>query len=105
MKDNKLIAEFMGLEVLYRPNSNGFIEISDTELCDVDDLMYHTSWDWLMPVVQKIESLGYVFTIQGGKAEYGEMISETRCFIAEDKLSSTYKAVVEFIKTYNDERQ
>ncbi len=63
---------------------------------------YHTSWDWLMPVVQKIESLGYVFTIQGGKAEYGEMISKTQSFIAEDKLSSTYKAVVEFIKQYND---
>ena len=61
-------------------------------------LMFHSSWDWLMPVVQKIESLGYVFTIQGGKAEYGEMISETQCFIAEDKLSSTYNAVVEFIK-------
>jgi len=62
---------------------------------------YHTSWDWLIPVVEKIESLGYVFTIQGGKAEYGEMISETQCFIAEDKLSSTYQAVVEFIKEYN----
>jgi len=64
---------------------------------------YHTSWDWLMPVVQKVESLGYVFTIQGGKAEYGEMISETQSFIAKDKLSSTYQAVVEFIKAYNDE--
>jgi hypothetical protein len=54
-----------------------------------------------MPVVEKIESLGYVFTIQGGKAEYGEMISETRCFIAENKRSSTYNAVVEFINQYN----
>jgi len=71
---------------------------------DLQDLQYHTSWDWLMPVVQKIESLGYVFTIQGGKAEYGEMISETQCFIAEGKLSSTYKAVVEFIKEYDNGR-
>ena len=82
MKDNKLIAEFMGVKPpLY--------------------MEYHTTWDWLMPVVEKIESLGYVFTIQGGKAEYGEMISETRCIIAEGKLSSTYKAVVEFIKLIN----
>ena len=86
MKDNKLIAEFMGAEY------------TGTRVKD-----YDTSWDWLMTVVQKIESLGYVFTIQGGKAEYGEMISETRCFIAEDKLSSTYKAVVEFINQYNNE--
>jgi pyoverdine/dityrosine biosynthesis protein Dit1 len=38
---------------------------------------------------------------KGGKAEYGEMISETRCFIAENKRSSTYNAVVEFINQYN----
>ena len=87
MNDNKLIAEFMGLEY------------TGSRLKDFD-----TSWDWLIPVVQKIESLGYVFIIQGGKAEYGEMISETRCFIAEDKLSSTYKAVVEFIKQYNQNK-
>ena len=61
MKSDRLIAEFMGYEILYRPNSNGFIEISETELCDVDDLQYHTSWDWLMPVIEKIETLGYTF--------------------------------------------
>ena len=102
MKDNKLIAEFMG--------RGGTFNHDKTMICtgifpDTMTLMkYHTSWDWLMPVVEKIESLGYVFTIQGGKAEYGEMISETRCFIVEDKLSSTYKAVIEFIKEYNNER-
>ena len=98
--ESKLIAEFLGYEIFYRPYSNGFIKLSETELCDVDDLEYHTSWDALMPVVEKRESLGYVFTIQGGKAEYGEMISETQCFIAEDKLSSTYNAIIEFIKWY-----
>jgi hypothetical protein len=35
MESNKLIAEFMGHEILYRPYSNGFIELSDTQLCDV----------------------------------------------------------------------
>ena len=101
-KNNKLIAEFMGC-------THPFNEITDATLYNVShgtfelsELRYDASWDWLMPVVQKIESLGYVFTIQGGKAEYGEMISETRCFIAENKRSSTYKAVVEFIKDQNN---
>ena len=85
---NTMLAEFMGLSI------EGGVQADYMP----HELKYHTSWDWLMPVVQKIESLGYVFTIQGGKAEYGEMISETQCFIAEDKLSSTYNAVVEFIK-------
>jgi len=92
MENNKLIAEFMGLEVLYRPNSNGFIEISDTELCDVDDLIYHRSWDWLMPVVQKCfevaEHEDDFFAISGNLPY----------------MDSTYKAVVEFIKQYNDEQ-
>ena len=126
MKDNKLIAEFMigawNLENLNMQCDNSYDLYSVSELSDVfthiesddldakhffipDEMLFHISWDWLMPVVQKVESLGYVFNIQGGKAEYGEMISETQCFIAEDKLSSTYKAVVEFIKEHNDARQ
>ena len=117
MKNNKLIAEFMGAvgTPKYNPTEwdvyiTGCLDVdSDDENAQhfytPDEMKYHTSWDWLMPVVQKIESLGYVFTIQGSKAEYGEMISETRCFIAEDKLSSTYQAVVEFIKEYNDGEQ
>ena len=94
---NILIAEFM------QKGSEGF-GFYDFDGCHyrLNGLKFYSSWDWLMPVVQKIESLGYVFTIQGGKAEYGEMISETRCFIAENKRSSTYKAVVEFIKNQNN---
>ncbi len=93
---NKLIAEFM--EVVFHDDENQYYNADGLYIGNA--LQYHTSWDWLMPVVQKIESLGYLFTIQGGKAEYGEMISKTQCFIAEDKLSSTYKAVVEFIKDW-----
>ena len=107
-KKNKLIAEFMGL-IKYSEQHDGMYCVETMELDDFPILFkdgsYDLSWDWLMPVVQKIESLGYVFIIQGGKAEYGEMISETRCFIAEDKLSSTYKAVVEFIKENNNEKE
>ena len=115
MKDNKMIAEFMGLESREHINVRDlshtvsfFVPVVSTgyeggNWLTCGDLPYHT-WNWLMPVVSKIESLGYVFTIQGGKAEYGEMISEARCFIEEDKLTSTYTAVIEFIKEYNDEQ-
>lgn len=98
MNDNKLIAEFMGAIF----DDNGMTRICDKggRVSDLN-LLFHTSWDWLMPVVQKIESLGYVFTIQGGKAEFGEMACEPQCFIVNDKLSSTYKAVVKFIKEFN----
>ncbi|MDA9247080.1 hypothetical protein N9P25_02010 [Flavobacteriaceae bacterium] len=55
MKNNKLIAEFMGC-------TNPFNEIHDATLykveqgtLELDELQYHTSWDWLMPVCQKID--------------------------------------------------
>ena len=95
MNDNKLIAEFMGLEVLYRPNSNGFIELSDTELCDVDDLEYHTSWDWLMPVVVEcFERFANTDTI-----DYMRLNDA----LITCNIDELYQAVVEFIKQYNDE--
>ncbi len=107
--ENKLIAEFMGMEEERHSDGRYLFTTDLEELKGIDtrfteELYFHISWDWLMPVVSKIESLGYVFTIQGGKAEYGEMISETQCFIAEGKLSSTYNAVVDFINEYNNNK-
>jgi hypothetical protein len=54
-ENNKLIAEFMELvecetDYLYHPSSEkGFLK---------DYLMYNSDWNWLMEVVEKIESLG-----------------------------------------------
>ena len=48
---NRLIAEFMGLDQ---------VDI-DTWYDEHNELKYHKSWDWLMPVIEKIETLGYTF--------------------------------------------
>ena len=50
MKNNKLIAEFMGYHTSgdQFKDENGFW----------DDFAWHRSWDSLMPVVEKIESDG-----------------------------------------------
>jgi len=93
--DNGLIAEFMGYEVhpVYEDERH--------------DLQYHTSWDWLMPVVEKIESLGYKFEknlqridrdwqcliIKGNDILYQEFNTDSRI--------ACHYVVVEFIKTYN----
>ena len=86
MTDNKLIAEFMGYEVkhgkCYSPKYNDGT---------IAPMQFDTSWDWLMPVIENIDHLQYA-PVKG----------------IEDALSTrhigdTHKAVVEFIKTYNDE--
>ena len=79
MNTNKLIAEFMGLQFSNR-------------MCYPQ---YHTSWDWLIPVVQKVSSLC---------DEPCELDNMKHALLTGD-IESVYDDVVEFIKQYNDERQ
>ena len=91
MKDNKLIAEFMGL----RTNSYGDYNIDkdvmgfDMIVCSLADTKFHTSWDWLMPVIEEIDHL------QQEPVQSIEDALATRC------IGDTYNAVVEFIKEHN----
>ena len=107
MKENKLIAEFMGAKF----NDEGFAKITKithngVEVLTVglieDDFEYDFSWDWLMPVVEKIENhLGYAVTIVQNSCYTESMGGEER----DSKLEATYKTVVEFIKYYNDQNK
>jgi len=97
--NNKLIAEFMGLET-------PFNEISDATLyrykgidekgeyqfdVELHEMRYHLSWDWLFPVVQKIGNDYY-------NTPFNELNNKVNTWTLED----TYNAVVEFIKNQNN---
>ena len=101
LENNKLIADFMGKN---HQNLHSFIQQYE----------YHTSWDLLMPVVEKIEGLdrlgGIVTIIQGQCAitsrmagDHTVMANKSHYMLmgAKGKLLATYEAVVEFIKWYN----
>jgi hypothetical protein len=109
VEGNKLIAEFMG----YTPYSDGWITIPHETFDTVVDseivyqLRFHTSWDWLMPVVEKIESLqpeGFNTLIEGGCCwiEYPEISFEG---IEHTKIEATWSAVCEFITWYNENKE
>jgi len=85
-KNNKLIAEFM------QKGSDGF-GLYDFDGCHyrLDELKFHTSWDWLMPVVQKCR--------QENRLEYFDRVYYA---IETCDIKITYKAVVEFIKNQNN---
>jgi len=98
MKDNKLIAEFMELEASpkYNPKEYYIKEYNSGEWYLPEEMQYHNSWDWLMPVVQKcrLES----------RCEYDEddNWNEIHWSLEECNLDKTYKAVVQFIKEQNN---
>ena len=94
MNDNKLIAEFMGWDIESLSTIPSNLHPSNLEL-DNDEVLeykFHTSWDWLMPVVQKCYESG---------AE-GDCIGDITMYLTDVDIKSTYKAVVEFIKRYSN---
>lgn len=108
---NKLIAEFMGLKSLTKreyENHPDHSNLSVDEYSIIEYQRYHTSWDWIMPVVEKIESmnystginfipgLGHSFHFLSGGAE----INKSRA--AATKIGACYKAVIDFINYYNE---
>ena len=86
MKENKLIAEFMGYEVkngkCYSPKYNDGT---------IAPMQFHASWDWLMPVVEKCYDNG---------AEENEIGNITHALLDCNK-DHLYISVVEFIKQFN----
>lgn len=86
---NKLITEFMGGYV----SEDGDFYIEDDSNPWPDDIGYNLSWDWLMPVCKKIINMYF---------DRREYIFEG---LTEVDLDKTFKAVVEFIKFWNDPAQ
>jgi hypothetical protein len=125
IESNKLIAEFMRLELeetlhglkvyAVKINRNNPLKLNDieTEFFLVEELKYHLSWDWLMPVVERIELMnkdtGFmgIFTLYGlGRTKVQCYNNDTFCYEADmiDNrygIQPTYQAVVKFIEWYN----
>ena len=109
MKENKLIAEFMGMQhtdIGWYDNDE-VLQLQDNTF---DDLDFHKSWDWLMPVVEKIFSLGYHYEIKPRYMMIKERTSLDWMSCEANFKGKTYNksqkeiiynAVVEFIKQYN----
>ena len=90
MKNNKLIAEFMG--VPQGKHTHFMVEPFALEsYADVDDLKYDASWDWLIPVVNKIEMECEGVPLQLIDVSF------------YDEIHEVYWAVIEFIKEHNNQ--
>ena len=86
MKDNKLIAEFMG--VVFHDDDNQYY--SSDGLYIGTNLQYHTSWDWLMPVANEI-----IRSRDENNADWDLTILEDA--LTTTNIGLVYNAVVDFI--------
>ena len=115
IEGNKLIAGFMGhpLEYEYdRPSpSNKKVKVK---------LKYHSSWDWLMPVVEKMSKIKCTWTnVEPHETDtyyprtFGMLNAETKrpmvrinsnsLFEADTLIEATWLAVINFITWYNQQ--
>ena len=108
-ENNKLIAEFLGYidngcsedGFLIHPITNYDVEISS--------LKYHEDWNWLMVVVEKIESLGYKVDISKWEnSQYCGIYLNGKKIAGNEtntKIEAVYNACIEFIKWYNNKNK
>ena len=130
-QSNKLIAEFMGAPtmiwndpdpikgndyrvVLYQPYEdnetalihygvgelNSEAEVFISELEDIS-LKYHTSWDWLMPVVQRCTKVGYGNENDELTQIWEECFGDLDSGFLGNHIDEVYASVVKFIKWHN----
>lgn len=122
IEGNKLIAEFMGAsfhEDTPMILKKHVVSPAGNAIKCADKLRYNSSWDWLMPVVEKIANLDNVCAFRigysgmvnlGMRSKY--VVSQIDDWIDREFASNsgqqtliecTYQSVVDFIKWYNNQ--
>ena len=119
IENNKLIAEFLSVKIhpCETIEKFKFLPIEERGLYNgyfIDELKYHEDWNWLMQLVEKIESLGYnIDTMKVDITKYqssqfcGIYIDGKRIYTnyCETKIEAVYNACLEFIKWYNEQNK
>ena len=114
VENNKLIAKFLWYSQPHPdyPNTSYWYK---KDCQPLTTLLFHSDWNWLMKVVDKIESFvlndDNSFNVTIGATNYcviqdsyGE-IYENIEDSEETKLLTVYKAIIKFIKWYNEQNK
>ena len=99
IEDNELLAEFIGFDVL----SNGHYQYESELTRTLPE--FNSDWNWLMQVVEKIESLNHK-----NNEEHFQLVSFIHHWLRRKhkeltKIEAVYNACIEFIKWYNEQNK
>jgi hypothetical protein len=106
VEGNKIIAEFMGVDECGKPNWEyrywfiGGISVRE------DELKYHSSWDWLMPVWGKLGKEMYKIRRQISGEDYKKAEVLTIHILTsfrEVDITSAFNWILEAIQWYNNQ--
>jgi hypothetical protein len=90
-EQNKIIDEFNGFHLW----NNGFL---------YEEMTYHSDWNNLIPVVEKIESISdsesFEVDIFGNCCDIGGRIESVK----DTKIGAVVDAVIQFIEWYNEKK-
>ena len=115
LEGNKIIAEFLGINpqriVSEMPinkdgnycNGNGDLDKygNPCYLVYAPSLQYNSSWDWLMPVVEKIHKMEeYTEEYTSEQVIYAPILQAIPLY----GITGVWREVVEFIKWYNQQK-
>ncbi len=101
IENNKLIAEFMGIEerdmvflfpvnlgkLFYSPNSCYNSKDEDCFELELAGLNYHNSWDWLMPCIGKISN----------QCEEPEELDNLKYALLTNNIEEAYRFVINYL--------
>ena len=102
---NKIIGEFMGY-IMYDkkyPRNHGIGFGSDRRDMIIQKAKYHSSWDALIQVINKVNEYAEVYIRSGGQCNI-HFIGEVINIKAESMIDATWLAVIEFIRYFNREK-
>lgn len=99
---NILIAQFMGAKI--HGTEKKVVVFPDGKKYEGGTkriLEYHSSWDWLIPVVSEILSREFKINSLGLDNEYDELYYNLQDALWTLEIDQVYEVVIEFIEWYN----
>lgn len=99
---------------MQHPEQNFFSEDHFGYVChkghwwNENNLQYHTSWDWIVPVCRKIESMGYIIEITfclAGMCKIWNQNGVKGSGEHNEPIMAVLQAVYQFITWYNNQQK